>query len=132
MWTSRNCLALNRVVAHYQSADGTARTLLLALLEHEGEHSGVKIAEGVAAILRAFQISDRIGYFVLDNASNNSTAIHELAEQFSFVADERRLRCMGHVVNLVAKQLLFGDEPELFKLEASAIAAYELRKAIQL
>jgi len=132
MWRSRNCLALNGVVAHYQSVDGAAMTLLLALPEHEGEHTGANIAGSVAAIIRAFRIDDRIGYFVLDNASNNDATIHKLAEQFGFIADERRLRCMGHVVNLVAKQLLFGDEPELFELEASVVAACELRKAIQL
>jgi len=132
MWTSRNCLALNGVVAHYQSVDGAAMTLLLALPEHEGEHIGANIAGSVAAIIQAFRIDNRISYFVLDNASNNDATIHKLAEQFGFVADERRLRCMGHVVNLVAKQLLFGDEPELFELEASVVAACELRKAIQL
>jgi len=44
LWTSRNLIALNGVVAHYYAADGSAKTLLLALPEHEDEHSGVNIA----------------------------------------------------------------------------------------
>jgi len=132
MWTSRNLIALNGIVAHFHAADSSAKTLLLALPEHEDEHSGVNIAQSVGAIIRAFQIGDRIGYFILDNAANNDTALDELADQFGFVAKERRLRCMGHVINLIAKQLLFGENPELFELQATAAAAREVREAVQL
>jgi len=86
----------------------------------------------VAAIIRAFKIVDRIGYFVLDNATNNDVAIDQLADEFGFIAKERRLRCIGHVINLIAKQLLLGEDPELFELQADAVAANELRKAVQL
>jgi len=44
LWTSRNLIALNGVVAHYYTANNDARTLLLALPEHDNEHSGVNIA----------------------------------------------------------------------------------------
>jgi hypothetical protein len=59
------------------------------LPEIVGSHTGVNIAESVAAIIHEFNLMDWIGYFVLDNADNNDTAITALAEEFNFDAGER-------------------------------------------
>lgn len=66
-----------------------------------------------------FDIQERVEYFALDNASNNDTSIEALAEEFEFDVKERRLRCAGHIINLVARQILFGADPDAFELEAS-------------
>lgn len=39
-----------------------------------GAHSGAAIAEELLYVMREFKISDRVGYFVADNASNNDAA----------------------------------------------------------
>jgi hypothetical protein len=80
---------------------------------------GDNIAEGVAAIINEFSLRDRIGYFVLDNASNNDTYVEALADKFSFNTRYRRLRCAGHIINLVAKALLFGDNIGTFEAEVN-------------
>jgi len=62
-------------------------------------------------ILSEFGIPGRIGYFVTDNASNNDTALESIAEALGFNAQHRRLRCVGHILNLVAQSILFGNNP---------------------
>jgi hypothetical protein len=46
----------------------------------------------------------------MDNADNNDTALATLtlAQEYPINVPEQRLRCFGHVVNLVVKALLFG------------------------
>jgi hypothetical protein len=59
------------------------------LPEIVGSHRGVNIAKSVAAIIHEFNLMDWIGYFVLDNANNNNTAIAALAEEFNFDVGKR-------------------------------------------
>jgi hypothetical protein len=59
-------------------------SLPIALPQLTGAHSDEKIAEVVLSILQQFGISSRtIGYFVLDNASNNDTTIHAIAQKLT-------------------------------------------------
>jgi hypothetical protein len=46
------------------------------------------------------------GYFTLDNAGNNKTSMGELGLEFGFDWEKRWVRCVGHVVNIVVKQML--------------------------
>src|SRR6267142_4510766 len=89
LWTSRNLLTLCGIIVHFIDKQGKLCTFLLSLPEIVGSHTGVHIAESVAAIIHEFNLMDRIGYFVLDNADNNDTAITALAEEFNFDAGER-------------------------------------------
>jgi len=60
-------------------------------------------------MLADFRInSSRLGYFVLNNAYNNDTAVAALANKFNFNPEDHRLRCLGYILNLVVKQLIFG------------------------
>ena len=57
---------------------------------------------------------DNVGYFQADNAANNNTMIRSIARllmdhDVSFNPENRRLRCMGHVLNLSIKAFWFGD-----------------------
>ncbi|EKG18608.1 putative transposase [Macrophomina phaseolina MS6] len=40
-----------------------------------------------------------------------------LAKEFGFIAKWRRLRCCGHIINLVVRQILFGKDPDAFEDE---------------
>ena len=105
------------IVAHYVRADGRLCDLPIALPQLTGAHSGDKIAEVVLTILQNFGISTRnIGYFVLDNASNNDTAIEAIVRspEWSFNAVHRRLRCGPHTLNLIGQVLLWGKKAEAF------------------
>jgi hypothetical protein len=50
-----------------------------------------------------------------DNASNNDTCIQDLAKEFDFDFKERRLRCIEHIINLVARSIIFGLDPNAFE-----------------
>jgi hypothetical protein len=84
-------------------AHGVVQDFVLGLLELHGQHSGVNITSVVATTLTNFRVDkNSVGYFVLDNAYNNDTAVASLADQYSFKALERRLRCCCHILNLSA------------------------------
>lgn len=56
-------------------------------------------------------IADRVGYFVADNDSPNDTAVAAICRELNLANPaRRRLRCLGHIINLSAKDLLFGGE----------------------
>lgn len=66
-------------------------------------------------LLKSFGITSKnLGHFVLDNAKNNDTTLEELGRRMGFDSEEKRLRCMGHVINLVAEQYLFGQDAKSF------------------
>lgn len=119
LWSSRNMLALLGICVHFLDGNGRYQSFLLAMPEHDGTHTGANIAANILEIIREFQLEGKIGWFVCDNASNNETCLKELGDTLGFDWKRRRLRCMGHIINLIARQILFGDDPEAFEAEAS-------------
>jgi hypothetical protein len=120
------------IVAHYVRADGRLCDLPIALPQLTGAHSGEKIAEVVLTILQNFGISTRnIGYFVLDNASNNDTAIEAIARspEWSFNAVHRRLCCGPHTLNLIGQVLLWGKKAEPFNNDHATSDIVEKRSS---
>jgi hypothetical protein len=65
-------------------------------------HDGEAIAANVLAVINDYYLRDKVGFFVLDNASSNDTAVAVLRETLQFDPKVRRLRCVGHILNLVA------------------------------
>ena len=105
LWTSPNSLALLGVVAHWMNKDKHLQTTLLGLRRLKGAHSGENMSAVVLEVIRTFQIENRIGYFVLDNAESNDTCIKSLSNHIDLPVLSgqpfgRRLRCFGHIVNL--------------------------------
>ncbi|KAG9376645.1 Dimer Tnp hAT domain containing protein [Pyrenophora tritici-repentis] len=99
---------------------------LLGLPELHGAHTGNNIAAAATTILRLFGVDNaRVGYFVLDNASNNDTAVESLAEEFGFIASERRLRCCCHILNLSAQLVIWGKDRSAYENEAAHLEEEE-------
>ncbi|KAK8013617.1 reverse transcriptase [Apiospora marii] len=69
---------------------------------------------GIACFFRNYEfgLNDKIGYFALDNASNNDTAMDYIGETLGFDGRKRRGRCLGHVLNISARALLFGNHAD--------------------
>ncbi|KAG9382358.1 Dimer-Tnp-hAT multi-domain protein [Pyrenophora tritici-repentis] len=94
LWRSHNSV----------SAKGAIVDLPIALPQLVGAHTGEAIADAVTKILQSFSINrSKLGYFVLDNAYNNDTAVNKLAAMYHFSASDRRLRCACHILNLNTK-----------------------------
>jgi hypothetical protein len=111
------------VVAHYVDSQGVLKDLPIALPQLTGAHSGKIIAEVVSKTLQEFSIGlATVGYFVLDNTSNNDSAVQAIAQKISFNAVHRRLRCGPHTLNLVGQMLLWGKDADAYDNAASELA----------
>lgn len=89
------------------------------------EHTGENIAESVLQVIMTYGIQAKIGYFMLDNAGSNDTAVDAILKQlFPLMKKEkrkqRRLRCLGHVINLAAQTFILGKNSEKVLDELSA------------
>jgi hypothetical protein len=117
LWTSPNYYAIIAIVAHYIDKHGQRQTKLLAIQRLEGEHSGANQAQVVLDVIGEYRIRGRIGYFMLDNASSNDTAVDLILQTLYPNMSEkqrkrRRLRCLAHVVNLAAQAFLLGKRSD--------------------
>jgi hypothetical protein len=57
-------------------------------------------------IIESYGLVRKLGYFLTDNATNNDRAIRILGEKYGFTLNERRLRCLAHIINLSVHDLL--------------------------
>jgi hypothetical protein len=114
-WRSNNRHALYGIVCYFLNTFGRPEKLVLGLPELAERHSGENIAAHVIEVLESYDIANKVGYFTLDNASNNDTAMEEIGKTLGFKGKSRRLRCFGHVLNLAVKALLFGHSSEAFE-----------------
>ncbi|OBS17536.1 hypothetical protein FPOA_26348 [Fusarium poae] len=114
-WRSNNRHALYGICCYFLNTLGQPGKLVLGLPELVDRHSGDNIATHVVEVLRSYGITHKVGYFTLDNASNNDTAMEEIGKALGFEGKTRRLRCFGHILNLAVKALLFGHNSEAFE-----------------
>lgn len=68
-------------------------------------------------VIKEYKIGKKVGFFVADNASSNDTCIdillrHRYPLMTPAQRARRRLRCLGHIVNLAAQVLILGDTAE--------------------
>lgn len=78
-WLAGNQLEMLGITTHYVDEQLCVKTMLLGFRPMYRAHSGAAIAEELLTVMREFKISDRVGYFVADNASNNDTTLREMA-----------------------------------------------------
>ena len=76
--TSPNCKALLANTGHWTSNDYIAQAILLAIRELEEEHTGENISQVVYDVVQEYRIEDELGYFMMDNVTNNDTALRHL------------------------------------------------------
>ena len=116
-WTSTGGKrALTGICVHHLNEAGDVEDYLLGLPILHGKHCGDNIAEVVSKTLQAFSVDkQRVGYFVLDNATNNDTAMAALGDEYGFYAPHRRLRCACHILNLGAQTIIWGRDRESFE-----------------
>jgi hypothetical protein len=111
------------VVAHYVNSTGDLTDPPIALPQLTGAHTGKKIAEIVGKTLQQFGINlCTVGYFMLDNATNNDAAVLRIAEQMDLTAAHRRLRCGAHTLNLIGQALLWSNNNNAYDNDSSELA----------
>ncbi|KAI2479364.1 hypothetical protein Ptr902_09575 [Pyrenophora tritici-repentis] len=112
--------AFTGLYVHYLDGEGKLVDHLLGLPELHRAHTSNNIASVAATILRLFSVNNaNVRYFVLNNASNNNTAVELLAEEFNFTASERRLWCCCHILNLGAQLVIWGKNRSAYENDAA-------------
>jgi hypothetical protein len=116
-WHSPNRLELQAITAHWVDNNNTLRKALLALPNLEGGHKGIQVAEEVIKALDFYGIKDCLGFITADNHSANNTLCTAISEELtSWSPSERRLRCVGHIINLAVQSFLFARNQDAVKL----------------
>jgi len=112
------------ICGHFIDEDYKLVHCLLGFKDTKGVKAGNMIAGIVAKVIDDYEVGQNLGAFMMDNAGDNDTMLKELATMFDIDVDFSRLRCLGHIINLVIKALLFGKG--VSKLERKlAGASYE-------
>jgi hypothetical protein len=127
LWTSPSRrLSLLGIVAHYLNDRYEPYAVLLAMPRMTGAHTAVNVASQISTLLRHFNLQTRFSYAITNNASKNGACIDILAKELGIDADERHVLCIGHIINLVAYEVLFGVDVEAFELELESNVTAEL------
>lgn len=116
-WKANNdVLDLLGVVAHFIDSDYKLRTIVIGLRNTYGSHTGANIAQHLFEVLHDYQIrGSQVAYFASDNASNNHTALQKLQPKITSLDPlTSRLRCAGHIYNLVCNAILYGFNEDAF------------------
>jgi hypothetical protein len=80
IWTSPSNKPILGVVAHYIAEDRILEKSVLAMREIEGAHDGENIALVVMKVISDWRIEDKMGYMVMDNATNNDTMMRFISK----------------------------------------------------
>ena len=81
LWTSPNHRVFLGVVGHWIAAygHGKLQSTLLGLRRFHGSYTGVNQAEHFWKVVKQYELETKIGYFTLDNATNNDTTLIQIA-----------------------------------------------------
>ena len=117
-WHSPNYKELQAITAHFVDASNTRQKALLSLPELRNGHAGVEVAAQIMTTLEAYDITDRLGYITADNHGANDTLCAELERQLQtpWQAVQRRLRCIGHIINIAVQAFFFAKDKEAVNL----------------
>ncbi|KAM4062361.1 transposase-like protein [Hirsutella rhossiliensis] len=118
-WTSPNCLGVIGFTVQFVTEDHGLQSLVVRIKELEGQHSGENMAEAIMEFIREYGIATKVGYFMMDNATNMNTMIDKVSDdlehEFEVFYDPlpHRLRCFGHIINLAVMEFLMeSDHPQ--------------------
>jgi hypothetical protein len=82
-----------------------------------GSHTAANVTSQISKIIRHFHLQTRFGHAITDNASKNSACMAILGKELGIDPAERHVLCIGHIINLVAYEILFGSDVKAFELE---------------
>ncbi|KAG7100801.1 Zinc finger BED domain-containing protein RICESLEEPER 1 like [Verticillium longisporum] len=117
LWPASNGFHYISIVGHFVDSEGEKRDVLLGLPRLVGPHSGESMAPYVKEVIDQYEMGFKLGYFMLDNAESNDTCLETLARWFPMDISRRRLRCIGHIINLVVRAIIFGSNVTKFEAE---------------
>jgi hypothetical protein len=125
VWTTPNNYSVLAIIAHFVCKEKRRRTILLRLIGIEG-HAGVVQFQSLLPVLEEFDIVHRIGAIMGDNAGTNDTLCRAMSNhlkvkfpfQQEWIASQQRVRCFGHILNLVVQAYMFPKEADQEGIES--------------
>ena len=103
-WTAQNGTSHFGVTIHFIDDNWIFQSLALDLVASEGKHSGKDIAKKFYECLKYYGIQKKVQGITVDNASANTTFMHELSLLFQKddlnLKENQHFRCLAHVINL--------------------------------
>ena len=116
-WYSPNYKELQAITGHWIDETSRLRKALLALKELDNSHAGVEVAAVIQSTLEHYEIKDKAGYITADNHGANDTLCNALSQVLNdWDPQQRRLRCVGHIINLAVQSFLFAKSKEAVEL----------------
>jgi len=117
-------LGILGIIVYFMSEDGGLQKLILDMKELKRIYSGVNIVKELWAVIKDLSITVNLRYFVSNSYIFNDIILKELSRLLSVygVIDTwdlilYRLRCNGHVVNLVVIiNLIFNLRSSIYAL----------------
>lgn len=118
MWTAPNQKAVLGVVTHYLDQYLQYHTRLFAMRRVTGRHDAKNIADTILQVIIEYNIEDRVGWHIMDNAAVNDKMLRILLRAQNPKLTEQRAkqqaydfrgRCFGHIINLVVHAFLTGN-----------------------
>ena len=108
-------------------ADHSVKTVLLGIKHVKGSHKGENLASYLVKLIDDYRFQDNLGYFMLDNAENMDTTVQCLLASINpqLKPKKRRLRCIGHIINFIAKAFLFGADAKHYEVDDNFLSESE-------
>ena len=119
LWTSSSNSTYVNVICHFDDVNKRLRTLLLAIRHIQGDHDGKNQTKFILSILMKYSLKEKLGYFITDNASSNDICVMQIVEtlRLDLNISNQRFQYMGHIINSIAKALLFSNKSETFEAD---------------
>ena len=123
VWTSPNRLLLLGIIAHfvdYQEKLWKALLALRTITNHAREEQFAILLP----VLKDYDIVQKLGAVVGDNASTNNTLCRTIEahlleeEDIEWDASHWQMHCIGHIINLAVQAFLFQNVIEIEELES--------------
>lgn len=127
LWTSPHRHSMLAVCAQWVDSNFELQKALLGLPECRFDHSGKHQADLILNVLERFEIQQKIGFHTGDNATSNDTCLEAIgkvltANGIEFNHSKRRIRCIGHIINLSLQAFLTASSSEAVQAALAATA----------
>ena len=120
VWTTPSNLLTMAICGQFIDLENQLQTILLALRTIEGHAGDVQFEEGLLPVLNDYNIVRQIGAIIGDNSGTNDVLCRTFSQHLrieypldpEWIAPQQRIRCLGHILNLVVQAFLFPNEKD--------------------